>query len=95
MRKHLGPQLSAWWQEHYDILSEFAHPRGRALGQIAAQLQRGALEPFFDEKHIVETVLCTLAVVPFLNGAVSRSDSLTRELSRMQERFETWSKRPA
>jgi hypothetical protein len=101
-RKHVEPELSARWQEAYGILSEFVHPRRRALAQILAQVRRGALEPYFDEKHffalsriIVEVVLCTLAVVPFLNGAVSQSDSLTGEFSRLQERFETWSKRPA
>jgi len=102
MHGDLGPELSDWWQGRYDMLCEFAHPRGRALAQIAAQVRRGALEPYFDGKHffalshvIVETVLCTLAVVPFLNGTVSQSDSLTREFSRLQERFQTWSKRPA
>lgn len=101
MRKHLGPPLSAKWKETYDLLCEFAHPRGRALGQIAAQVQRGALEPYFHEKHffalsriIVETVFCTLAVVPFLNGAVSRSGSLRREFDRLQGRFQRWSKNP-
>ncbi|MGQ9573022.1 MAG: hypothetical protein ACUVV3_07560 [Dehalococcoidia bacterium] len=98
MRKHVEPELSARWQEAYGILSEFVHPRRRALDQIFGQARRRALEPCFDGKHlfalshvIVETVLSTLAVVPFLNGAVSSSDSLTREFSELQERFKTWS----
>jgi hypothetical protein len=98
MLADLEPKLGERWRQTYGTLSEFTHPRGAALAEIEAQLERGALRPYFDKKHffafsraIVEIALFALAAIPFLNGAISRSGTLGREFDRLLGRFETWS----